>query len=336
MKSKDLLNQIKFVSKAAVKTDLPIVEYLVFKDGFIYAGGDLYTWAFIKTEIRSNFLIGRREITNILKKVKNSDINFELDGTKVAVLIDGNPKFKFAQDDLKDYPAEPFNKNWEEAAQLSGSDMEKIKKSLKYVANDELRPAMTGVKLSAHIVTTNGHILYFTPSENFNDDFVLRPLAARVLTQKNIGPVTVYKSGYHWRKIDNGDCGVITKIIDERYPDWKSVLPEKFEYSANVKKEDLINTLDLALIAANKVTNQIALEGCDGVKITSGDIDLGSEFCDTISGRVENVFRIGFNGKFLSSIVKDVESESITIKGQAPHRGHIINDEFLLMPIMSS
>jgi DNA polymerase III sliding clamp (beta) subunit (PCNA family) len=80
----------------------------------------------------------------------------------------------------------------------------------------------------------------------------------------------------------------------------------------------------------------LSLNGC--VKLYTSDIDLSREYTvefDKDDVNYDGELKIAFNMEFLDKIIANVpEKENLKFKFWAANRSAIINDQYLIMPLM--
>lgn len=139
---------------------------------------------------------------------------------------------------------------------------------------------------------------------------------------------------------------VITRVIDARFPDWRVVWPQgDGNLILNADKAILIDEIDLAMQYANRSTNQVAFSINGVCNIASQDVDFSFEYHNEVEQAIPEwneesmkdktkEIATAFNGKFLLDILSKIEDERVSIKLWAPNKAAIINDKFLIMPLM--
>lgn len=137
---------------------------------------------------------------------------------------------------------------------------------------------------------------------------------------------------------------IITRRIDARYPDYKVVIPEikDAKVTLSVNPDSFVKEVSTALKFANKSTKQVVFNMNGKFTIGAQEVDFGEEY----SNEIENVaykfhddktneLRIGFNGDFLTHILnKQPKDAPIVFKLWTPTKCTIVNDSYLLMPLM--
>lgn len=147
------------------------------------------------------------------------------------------------------------------------------------------------------------------------------------------------------------------KMIGERFPDIRSVIPTRSNSWINAKQHYMTNEVELeidkklfikwirtALTFANHTTYQVRLTIGDGeVKISTEDLDYSKEFsrsleCNTtryeLNEELSYLDQIGFNGQYLLKCVQKTKSDAFKIWMTQGNRAAIIDGYLLIMPVM--
>ncbi len=163
---------------------------------------------------------------------------------------------------------------------------------------------------------------------------------------------------------------VITRTIDARFPDWRVVWPQgEGNVILNADRAILIDEIQFAQQYANRSTNQVTFSLNGTCHIASQDVDFSFEYQNEVEQAIpewnEEVIRssydalkaksvaagtetrpyeeyqkeckemaTAFNGKFLLDILTKCEDERVNIKLWSPNKAAIVNDKFLIMPLM--
>lgn len=253
-----------------------------------------------------------------------------------------------------------------------------FKDLLVYVSGDELRPAMTGINFSKQgeqleLCATDGHrvkvvdvsdLVKVTDLGALSPNFILPAKPAKILAGMKLKSalkvcakrtqvrdasadshapceyreiVNVMFSG----EVDGINFELISRAIDERYPDYRNVIPS----AKNAKtllvidsKKSFLKVVDKALLFANKTTHQLRISLNGANKISAEDLDFNNEYSAVIPGSsyVGDEIQIGFNGEFLKEICSNV-SEPFTFEFSAPNKCGVIRDgraTIVCMPVM--
>src|SRR3990167_4667331 len=234
-----------------------------------------------------------------------------------------------------------------------------------YTGKDDLRPAFSylffqfadGVQ---KIVATDAHKMVVNTSENKAQgalNFLLPASAAKVMAfGDGVAKVTLMKQSKEAKKliannfygaqglakIETGDMTYYVRLFDGKYVNYQQVIPSDLPVKATMERKVIIKEMDRALIFANKTTHQVRLHLNGALEVSAEDLDFANEYksnvhADIVHHAGDTDFEIGFNGKFLGSILKDLKGDKVTLEMNTPNRAAIINEGpnmYLLMPVM--
>ena len=291
------------------------------------------------------------------------EITNELPDIRLTIFVDENYKTTIETEigkyDLMGKPPEEFpttpRQNSKRKIKINGLVLKEIIESTLFaVSQDELKPALTGVffKFSENLftaVSTDGHRLVKHERNNFLKENVKEELIipkkflsflSTQLSDKNIDLVF----GENFIKAQLQKDVIITKIIDEKFPDYDSVIPKENNKSFLIDKKTLLGAIKRVSIFSNKSTHQVALLlKLDKSFVTTEDPEKSSRAKEHIVGdfKGEEII-IGYNSEYLKDIVSHVFGDTVEIKlnnsvsaalfEENPKRENIKN-LMLLMPI---
>lgn len=271
---------------------------------------------------------------------------------------EGKKKIKLGYDSPEDFPRLGLDEMFE-VGNWTAKEIGHLKDSLCFVSKDDLRPAMTGVFCNDHIAATDAYRLAFFDIEPVLEKFIIPAKAVKILLALGFEDWKLFaqmkESGEGDKKVTSvtnvvflHESGVMlmTRAIDARFPDYKVVIPLKKDIAATVlvDKELLMKELKNAGKFANKSTNQVLFHLNGKIEVHAEDIDFNYSYHNDVEGKVK--FRvkegdqpapinIAFNGVMLSEILhKQPKDEKVSIAVWGPTKAAIINDNYLLMPLM--
>jgi hypothetical protein len=221
-----------------------------------------------------------------------------------------------------------------------------IKRAMKFVSGDDLRPAMTCVSIEITdnrmlVVATDAHRLF--KSREFevsgppgSHTYLLPATSLKRLPRAVSEDLSLYE--LKGEKVSF--CGITVDLMDARYPDWKVVMPD---YDPNVyvsfNRLDLMEATKEVGVYSNKSTNQVTYNFNGEIMLTAQDVDFSFES----SRRMRYVKKtmpdlmIAFNGRFLSEALSTFKSEELILQASTPTKAAIFTDgvdEILIMPLM--
>lgn len=337
------------VSKVMVNRPvLDIIENFLFEvqpNGLTVTATDLeiFSSQYFNCEADENFsFCFPKEILKVLEKTDLQPvvICFDESTNQITVLFEGDT-FKFSGTPSDDYPIKPLtNKNWDLVA---SANLEILKQHKEFRGKDELRMNLTGtyfeIDKQITITSTDANLLRTDLIQSITNykthNFILSSKACNLMIT---GPVAISCDGIFTRFVNDNQT-LICKNIDEKYPNFRQVIPEKLGISCTFDTKELNKKLDKALIVANKSTNQVRFSINSELQLSSFDFDLSTEFetsitCEHTGPNVE----IGFNAKLMQTVLKYCPEKS-TLLIDTPTKPAIIKNEnstLLIMPMMLS
>ncbi len=109
---------------------------------------------------------------------------------------------------------------------------------------------------------------------------------------------------------------VITRIIDETFPNYESVIPKENNKKLVVDKKVLLGAIKRVSIFSNKSTHQVALSlSSEECKITTEDPEKSSKANEKISAQYEgDPIVIGYNAEYLKDVVSHVPGDEVVVE----------------------
>ncbi len=344
MQTKNLVKTIKSVVKN--NSVLPILENVYLNnDKVIFT--DLETTVSIPYESGINAVIPAIRFIDCIEMMKLPE--FSITGENLVSISEGKRKVSLTSDMPGDFPKQD-NLNYYHIGKILESELDYIETALKFVAKDELRPHFTGVHFSTEICATDCHRLYFKPlTHQVGQPFTMPSKTAKTILTIG-GEWDIFYVSYksktgdeseRVKMVNNAGIEVVFIPIDGRFPDYKVVIPEgKGEVNITVDPDEFISELKNAKKFSNKATNMVILSINGKMEISSQDIDFGMEYKNEVSADITkhpeiDLFQIGFNANFLTDILNEIPAkENAKFKFWSPSKATIVNDNFLLMPLM--
>lgn len=231
--------------------------------------------------------------------------------------------------------------------------MENITRSLFATAQDELHPVMNGVYFDLRpdalsVVATDGHKLVrnrvYTIKSDVPAAFILPKKPATLLK----GFVTKESSDVVIRfdarsaEISFGEGNLICRLIDGKYPNYNSVIPENNPYQILIDRKSLIGAVRRVLPFASDSSQLIRFHIANGqLDLSAEDIDFSTSAKESMTCTYEgNPMSIGFKGSSILEILNNLQSEEVNIQLADPSRAGVIvpaeqpADENVLMLVM--
>lgn len=341
--AKDKLNYaVQAVQKAvATKTPLPILTgiYLSAKNGRLELQATDYEIGISCTieasvEEPGETVLSGKYFQEMVRKLPGDTVAIESSKEDRTIKINSN----FSQFNLLSLPAEEFpvlkRPTGDQLFSIKDETFKEIiKKTVFACSTDEARPIFTGGLLEAdpngiRMVATNTHRLALkratgdntvsNPTKMIIPAKILNELA-RVLNYEEPMDVTVY-----WLKNQVmfvfDDIYIISRLIEGQFPDYNKVIPPNFNTNVKVNSSDFLDAVErVSLLARDGEYNIIKFAFANNmVTITSNNPDIGKAYETVAAEIVGNDLEIAFNAKYVTDILKNIDSDDMMFSLNTP------------------
>jgi DNA polymerase III subunit beta len=342
------------------KSTLPILENILFilsSNSLKLIATDLEISMSAILDVRGSedgsIAVPAKRVMDTLRALPETQLVFHADvSTKKIKLITENGEYNLIGETSQDYPAVPEFKGESEIvfdASLIGS---MISKTTFSVSTDELRPAMTGLLLQLKegelcAVATDGHrlvrVVYTNVKQAKTHKDIIVPAKALILVSKAIesGSNAISFNATHI-KFSFKNFTLTSRLIEENYPNYESVIPLENEKKLTVNRNTLLATVKRVALYSSNTTHQIHFSmKKNELKIMAEDVDFGGEarervLCNYSADDME----IGFNAIYLMDILSHIDSEEVVFSFSSSVKAAIIKpttmkeNEDVLMLVM--
>lgn len=223
-------------------------------------------------------------------------------------------------------------------------------------ADDEIRPVMTGIYFDFTpeclvFVGTDGRKLVrkkdFSVKSEAQLGFILPKKPANILKSLlSKGDATAELTfNDKLAMVVTPDFTLTCRLIDGRYPNYNSVIPQNNPYRATIDRAALVSTLKRVLVFSSQSSAQVKLAFKKNLLTVSGqDVDFSTSAEERLMCEYESpAMNIGFKGTLLLDILNNLESSEVVFELADPGRAGIITPAtqeegeeilMLLMPMM--
>jgi DNA polymerase III subunit beta len=352
---------VKVSSVVPTKSTMPILENLLFdllNNTLTITATDLEISQTISLDVKGSedgkIAIPSKRLNDTMRSFgNNDDAVFSIDTTtnKITIKV-GKGEFNLTGESAKEFPAVPPFQGKDEISLESAVLKRIIHRTVFAVSTDELRPAMMGVLLQPkekelRAVATDGHRLVkfmykvVKPSGLKRD--IIIPAKALNIVNKSVesGSVTMSMNDTHV-KFDFDKTVLVSRLIDETYPNYESVIPTENERLLTVNREQMVTAVRRVSLYASATTHQVKLSLRKNLlTISAQDVDFGGEAKEILDAEyVSDDLDIGFNSQYVVDILTHLDAEQVTFKFSSPTRAGIVSpagektDEDVLMLVM--
>ena len=306
-------------------------------------------------EGEGDFAVNNQTILDAVKELPDQPLALDVNFNEMKIYITyQNGSYNFPILGADEYPrVQPISDNASsitiDAAKLSDS----INRSIFATAQDELRPVMNGIYFdltsdSLAIVASDGHKLVRNKNYSIKSEtpsaFILPKKPATLLKTvlaKDGGDVVI-RFDNRFADISFADGNLSCRLIEGKYPNYNSVIPQDNPNRITIDRKSLIGALRRVLPFASDSSQLIRFQVSTGLlELNAEDIDFSTSAKE--SGTCEydgNAMSIGFKGSSMLEILNNLESDDVVIQLADPSRAGVIvpcvqpENEDILMLIM--
>jgi DNA polymerase-3 subunit beta len=328
---------------ASSRSTLPILSNVLFKTignrlSIAATNLDIAVTQFIGSKVSEDgsITIPARLVQDFVSSLPNGVIEIELDEYKLHFKTDTYQSTinGVASDEFPVLPAITKGQSWTISAAL-------LKKKLQQViiaaSSDESRPVLTGVYIHTinnklYVVATDSYRL--AEAEVMNTDKEINLLVPVSAMQELMRIINDYEEDIQVTHDDQqvlfraGDVELVARLIEGNYPEYRTLIPKKFETTAVISKADFLNITKVSSLFARENAGSITIEvdektqqlsihsvasqlGENNANVTSevkggGTITLNSRYLlDALHVLGGEKVVLCFNGKLEASLIKD-------------------------------
>lgn len=303
-----------------------------------------------KVSDEGSITVPARLMQDFVGSLPDGVIELDLQETKLHVTTDQYQSVVngIVADDFPTMPAISDGKSWSMPVGL-------FKKALQQVvfaaSNDETRPVLTGVLLQTiqgklYMAATDSYRLAEKNlGTNKHDVHLLIPASAmqdllRVLNDDQEIEVTHDDQQVLFKV---GDIELVTRLVDGKYPDYRKLIPEKFDTLATLKRTDLVNVTKVSSLFARESAGSVTIE-VDGqagqVSIRSVASQLG-ENTATAPAKAKGSGSITVNSRYLLDGLGVLSGDEVAFGFNGKLEPTLLNDpaapdyQHIIMPLKS-
>ena len=362
--SATLCNRLQTLSRVlASKNSIQILDCILFElqDGKLRLTASDSETTLVSTldvdEADSNgmFAIKAATIINGLKEISDQPITLDVNPeTHEIVIYYQNGRSSFVGQGGEEYPSYPSISDSAQQLTIDANVLlNGISRAIFATAEDEIRPVMNGVFFditpdSVTFVASDGHKLVrdrsFTTHCEQPASFILPRKPAKtlkdILAKENGDAIVKFDDRNARVELENYTLNC--RLIEGRYPNYNSVIPQDNPFRVSVDRVTLIGALRRVLVFASTSTSLVKLRvDQNDLIVSTQDIDFSTSaeehvLCD-YSG---TAMSIGFKGPFLVDILNSMSSQDVVLELADPSRAGVIvpaeqeEQEDLLMLLM--
>lgn len=349
---------ISIVTKAITgKTTMPILEGIYIEannEGLTLIGSDMDVSIETKVEATvttaGKIVLDARLFGEIIRKLPNSDVKIEIADNDLIQVTCEKSVFNLVYMNPSDYPMLPtINEDLKvEVPQNLLKNM--IKGTSFAIAQDEVRPILQGILFEVkdkqlNLVALDGYRLAIRNELLDIDNDIEVVIPGKTLNEvskileDNSDLVEITFTNNHIL-FNLKTTKVISRLLEGKFVNYNSLLPQEHKLIVNVKKQELQNGIERAsLMAKDGNSNLIKLDVQEDILIITSNSQLGKvreEVAISLQG--EGV-QIAFNSRYLLDVLKSMEEDEIVMEMTSGITPCVIkgknmnNSKYLVLPV---
>jgi DNA polymerase-3 subunit beta len=328
------------LGSVSAKSPLPLLSCLLLeadKSGLTVTGTDLdvTTSAHVPCEVKTpgRVAVGARHFHEVVRKMPKGPVTIAVAGGQCEVKYgDGKGWSRFPIQDASDFPRIPELKA-ENQVTLEGDALARLISRSSYAAStDATRPNLSGVFIHGGdkqvlFVATDGHRLARASRKGayggLGKDGVIVPSRALAAVSRTAeeatGPVAIEiaagrnQAGFS-AQVGEFKVQILARLLQGPYPNYEQVIPKNNPRELKVKREELLEAVDIVASHADNVTRQVRFSVASGslgvssaTELGAGDHKVGAEF-------EGEPMEIGYNAAYLIDILRSFEGEQVLFR----------------------
>ncbi len=273
-----------------------------------------------------------------LKALPEQPVTFTTDESSMTVEISSDyGRYSLAYVEGDEFPQLPEMEDVSTTV-ISGEILATaINKTLFAAGNDDLRPVMSGVffQFSTENVTfvaTDAHKLVRYRRNDVQADhtaeFIMprKPLTILKSTLASIGDDVQIHYNETNARFEFENIVLSSRLIDGKYPNYEAVIPKDNPNVLEIERSKFLSSAKRVAIFSNKTTHQVRLKMAGSeLQMMAEDVDFSNKAHERLSCNYQGEdMEIGFNSRFLTEMLTNLDSENIHLEMSAPNRAGII------------
>lgn len=292
-----------------------------------------------ESDSNSRFAIANHDLLEAVKGFSEQPITFEVNQEQNIVRISyQNGLFSLPIENADEFPmAQSVSENANTITLPNAILAENINRSIFATAQDELRPVMNGIYFDLTpdclaVVASDGHKLVrnkvFTIKSEQPAAFILPKKPANLLRNllgKDGGDVTI-RFDERNAEVNYGDGTIQCRLIEGRYPNYNSVIPQSNPNELRVDRLGLLAALRRVQPFANDSSNLIRFHVEDStLQLDAEDYDFSKTATERMSCEYNGqTMSIGFKGSSFIEVLSNFDCPDVIIQLADPSRAGLV------------
>lgn len=307
--------------------------------------------------------IPAKKLETLIMNLSDRDLSFETGNNFKLVIKTKGGRWTLTGEDPEDFQLAP---DIEDANKfdVDGSLLNRyVSKAVHAASTDELRRNMNGVYFEMKsgelkVVATDGHRLVRIIKSDFDykgekltmlvpvktctlitkllragnkvidlkkDDAVEEPKSDELEMTDNSKTELYFSNDF--LKCQFNNVTVTSRLIDDTFPNYESVIPTDNEKILKVERSELVSSVKRCIILSDQITNRTSLSVADSeLKVKSANNEYGTDSEEVIECNFTETeeFEIAFNGKYLLDALQQFDTKEILFDLNSPLKAAVL------------
>jgi len=311
----------------------------------------------VEADEQGTVAVNARLLLDTLKTFPEQPLTFVVEENNTIEISSDSGKYALAYANGEEFPKAVELESPSSTTISSDILATAISKTIFASGNDDLRPVMSGVFFqfspeNLTFVATDAHkLVKYTRNDvtaNEVAEFIMpkKPLnlLKNILSGSDDDVVIEYNESN--AKFTFNNSVLICRLIDGKYPNYDAVIPKENPNKLTLDRSLFLNSVRRVSIFSSKTTHQIRLKmaGTE-LNISAEDLDFSNKADERLQCNYEgDDMQIGFNSRFLSEMLSNLNSNEVLLEMSLPNRAGILtpidgledgeNITLLVMPVM--
>lgn len=343
---------------------LPVLDNFLFelnKNTLRVSASDLETTISgalnVESDSEGSIAVPAKLLLETLKTFPEQPLTFVAKENNVIEISSGQGNYALAYANGEEFPKAIEISNPSSTVVQADILATAISKTIFASGNDDLRPVMSGVFFqfsteNLTFVATDAHKLVKYTREDVKAsetaEFIMPKKPLNLLKSILAGSEEDVLIEYNDSnaKFVFGSTELVCRLIDGKYPNYEAVIPKENPNKLVIDRNQFLSSVRRVSIFSNKTTHQVRL------KIAGAELNISAEDMDYSNKAEERLtcsyqgddIQIGFNSRFLTEMLSNLNSDEISLEMSLPNRAGILTpadglDEgehitMLVMPVM--
>ena len=290
-------------------------------------------------DVDGRFCVGNHDLLEGVKGVSEQPITMDVDlQANIAKVSYQNGMFSLPVENADEFPQAQQIGEGATVITISTSVLaENVNRSLFATAQDELRPVMNGIYFDLTpdclaIVASDGHKLVRNKVLNIRSEqpasFILPKKPATLLKSvlgKQGGDVVIRFDDRN-AEINDEDGIIVCRLIEGRYPNYNSVIPQSNPNQLTVDRVGLLSALRRVQPFSNESSNLIRFHVENGIlQLDAEDYDFSKTATERMSCDYNGMpMSIGFKGSSFIEILGNFDCSEVIVQLADPSRAGLV------------